>query len=468
MATNLCPQCGFDMVHIPTQGDRARLRARLSVLDSVIAALTAERDTLRAQSDGMVYPVLSLPHEITSEIFKSCVAVSSASVMTSDPGRMLRPIVLPRASVAPLLLLRICRQWREIAASTPRLWTSLSILESVPREVVGAWFARAGNLPLDYRLYHNNGSADSLVTDSLLYASRWENVGFRIPLTSVPQFNLVHQPFPHLRKFTFETYHTSTNASIPTPSLAIRCAPLLREVHLSNIPRAVQLDIPWAQLTHLKFNGMDIAQSLSIIAGCSQLQYLDAFTAGATNSILQYLILPRLEKLALHGGRASPGQQPEIIDALVRRSTFPLRVFAVYNGPTTLEHLRLYLHALPPSVTRLVLMCGNYIDSRAMFALLRSPDLFPNLKQLIVNNGDRISGEHYQSFVDVLRGRASVLELADLSLIGPRPLLPRVAVKPSMAVMDQIRVLAAGGMKIRVKTAGQQDANMNVVYDSIG
>ncbi|KAJ6630351.1 hypothetical protein B0H10DRAFT_1649973, partial [Mycena sp. CBHHK59/15] len=56
-----------------------------------------------------VYPILTLPLEITSEIFSHCL-----------PPNIL--MVEPSTSAAPLLLTEICRTWRTIALSTPGLW----------------------------------------------------------------------------------------------------------------------------------------------------------------------------------------------------------------------------------------------------------------------------------------------------------------------------------------------------------
>ncbi|KAJ7751691.1 hypothetical protein B0H16DRAFT_1225672, partial [Mycena metata] len=54
-----------------------------------------------------VYPILTLPVELTAEIFVHC--------LPDDP-------VPPSGKVAPMLLGRICRKWRNIAKGTPRLW----------------------------------------------------------------------------------------------------------------------------------------------------------------------------------------------------------------------------------------------------------------------------------------------------------------------------------------------------------
>ncbi|KAJ6554425.1 hypothetical protein B0H19DRAFT_868891, partial [Mycena capillaripes] len=53
------------------------------------------------------YPILTLPTEITVEIFTHC--------LPDEP-------CVPRTDTAPLLLGRICRTWREISLATPELW----------------------------------------------------------------------------------------------------------------------------------------------------------------------------------------------------------------------------------------------------------------------------------------------------------------------------------------------------------
>ncbi|KAG1731784.1 hypothetical protein EDB19DRAFT_1736614, partial [Suillus lakei] len=38
---------------------------------------------------------------------------------------------LPTSHLAPMLLTRICRQWREVTMGTPSLWCRLSVSEDV-------------------------------------------------------------------------------------------------------------------------------------------------------------------------------------------------------------------------------------------------------------------------------------------------------------------------------------------------
>ncbi|KAJ7084938.1 hypothetical protein C8R44DRAFT_541434, partial [Mycena epipterygia] len=57
---------------------------------------------------AIVYPVLTIPNELTAKIFIRCLP---------DHGR-----VRPSEIAAPLLLAQVCRQWRDVALDTGDLW----------------------------------------------------------------------------------------------------------------------------------------------------------------------------------------------------------------------------------------------------------------------------------------------------------------------------------------------------------
>ncbi|KAJ7701620.1 hypothetical protein B0H14DRAFT_2170412, partial [Mycena olivaceomarginata] len=56
------------------------------------------------------YPILSIPAEIMSLVFVECLDPPS----TDDP--------CPTGRAVPLLLMQVCRRWRDIALSTRKLW----------------------------------------------------------------------------------------------------------------------------------------------------------------------------------------------------------------------------------------------------------------------------------------------------------------------------------------------------------
>ncbi|KAJ7435659.1 hypothetical protein B0H11DRAFT_1886824 [Mycena galericulata] len=133
----------------PTTQLRAKLDLTSSRLEGVrstileyqtsLAALEEKRHKLEMELAEVVYPVLTLPSEITSRIFVECLPAH---------GR-----VRPAPHTAPLSLTQTCRQWREIAIASCMLWRSVNLCldgrssdSALPR--LRQWFARTKGQPL--------------------------------------------------------------------------------------------------------------------------------------------------------------------------------------------------------------------------------------------------------------------------------------------------------------------------------
>ncbi|KAJ6448461.1 hypothetical protein C8R45DRAFT_850281 [Mycena sanguinolenta] len=161
---NKCGNSGWETV--PSQSspspDSAGHRAALVEIQAKIArfktfsecfisVLEKHQHELEAELGAVVYPVLSLPPEITSRIFVHCLP---------DGG------VLPWDDhAAPLVLARVCRQWKDIALSTCQLWSSLRIESlskhkiKVPRgtfQTLQNWIPRARVSALSLSVTHNS------------------------------------------------------------------------------------------------------------------------------------------------------------------------------------------------------------------------------------------------------------------------------------------------------------------------
>ncbi|KAJ7648729.1 hypothetical protein DFH06DRAFT_1209451 [Mycena polygramma] len=74
--------------------------------------LTKEKMGIQDSLDRVIYPILTIPVELTGEIFLHCLPDYQAE---------------PSARVAPMLLGRVCRQWRQIAYNDSRLWAALHL-----------------------------------------------------------------------------------------------------------------------------------------------------------------------------------------------------------------------------------------------------------------------------------------------------------------------------------------------------
>ncbi|PPR02633.1 hypothetical protein CVT24_002118 [Panaeolus cyanescens] len=84
------------------------------LLSLVLARVKLQRDAL-AENMRSYSPILSpirrIPPDVLGEIFYQCLSTHRNPIMHS--------------SEAPLLLTRVCRSWRSIAYSTPKLWSRL-------------------------------------------------------------------------------------------------------------------------------------------------------------------------------------------------------------------------------------------------------------------------------------------------------------------------------------------------------
>jgi len=134
--------------------DRARIAdidAKILDLERAISALRIEKAPVQARLDSYKYPVLTLPNEIVSEIFIHFLPNYPLCPPLSGP-------------LSPTLLIQICREWREIALTTPALWRAISISENVAPSIrrlrVADMLRRSGSCPLSIRMDVLDGGDD--------------------------------------------------------------------------------------------------------------------------------------------------------------------------------------------------------------------------------------------------------------------------------------------------------------------
>ena len=95
---------------------RANPLKEISIIDVEIKHLKRKRAHIQESVDNfniILAPIRRLPMDVLGVIFSHCLATHRNPVMS--------------ASEAPILLTQICRDWRSIALSIPRLWSRLYI-----------------------------------------------------------------------------------------------------------------------------------------------------------------------------------------------------------------------------------------------------------------------------------------------------------------------------------------------------
>jgi F-box-like len=233
----------------------------MSQIDNEIIRLTSDVEELQSKpADLLKYtqshialsaPVRRFPPEILSEIFLHCLETK-----WFNPAYYER---FPRLDKAPLLLGSVCRQWRTIALSTPRLWASFTLTirpKHLKFDVVLAktWLGRAGRCPLSINL-ESEGSCQNpmrpLMQVFALNCERWYESVLFLPPAVMASLSSVKNRLPRLQKLTIR-------ASSATIIDQFSCAPRLRHLNLGSIIPPSIITVPWNQLQCLTLQCLTI------------------------------------------------------------------------------------------------------------------------------------------------------------------------------------------------------------------
>ncbi|KAJ6544579.1 hypothetical protein DFH09DRAFT_1040861, partial [Mycena vulgaris] len=363
------------------------LRARLEELSAaitrqkdVLKALEQTRSGIRADLNAILDPMTRLPLEISSDI-----------LMRSIPT-----IPQPHPSRAPLIFLKICHLWRNIALSTPSLWAAIridSFRAGEAKKLFEAWIIRARTHPLTISL---RGTLDP-GTEVLLnqHAHRLQNL--ELYLESGEELEKITIRFPYLRSLKIGS--DVSTAYMPSFFFnADGCVEILRAS-----PDLVECD----------FDNIYYEEDIHAIGNTFEpvthaLQRLRLGKHGdhhSTACILQYLTLPNLQTLLITDFDISHDD----FLSFLGRSSPPLRSLYMdvpiegWPGPMVDQYFRLL-----PTLTDLDLhQDGAVVEFAFLEVLAASDDNFlPNLRHLTIRGfvPDRMEYEELISTLTARRG----------------------------------------------------------------
>ncbi|KAJ6466444.1 hypothetical protein C8R45DRAFT_489205 [Mycena sanguinolenta] len=326
-------------------------------------------------------PVFRLPVEITSEIFLHCLPTS----YTEREWNSANP------SEPPMLLLHVCRIWREIAIGLPALWAKIefSMDNAHSEKMARTWLKRAKTCLLSVKLHRwppwdedeeetsddtssdeggdEDGSSDEeddqdtcSIFQTLLECAH--NLKF-LELSAIPSGYIREMDrllgscrFPLLQKLTIGidngSHYWDSELMNDAPCVGLfRNAPLLRELSLSDTPPPFLKSLPWHQLT--KYTGtcddlyhcVDALRLGSNLVECafaacltdqnfmeilihSNLKSLTLFDGSFSTDIFGFLTLPALETLQILDCDEESFNDQEFQEFLTRSSP-PLRQFTI-------------------------------------------------------------------------------------------------------------------------------------------
>ncbi|KAJ7258912.1 hypothetical protein C8J57DRAFT_1233905 [Mycena rebaudengoi] len=167
-------------------------------------------------------PILTLPVEITAKIFVHFLPDYSEHPPLAGP-------------LSPAFLGQICRNLREIAFNTPRLWRAIDIYlhnESsldAQLNVLTTWLSRSKNcsLSLSFQIQLMSSKLPHFTAALISQSERWEHIVLIIPFEDLCWLD---RPFPLLRDLSFgPNPYSATESSI----MVFHGAPQLKSVVLT-------------------------------------------------------------------------------------------------------------------------------------------------------------------------------------------------------------------------------------------
>jgi hypothetical protein len=199
-----------------------------------------------------------LPVEVLSEIFLLVVKSWSCDLFG---GGGLPP---------PMQLARICRAWRQIAFSTPLLWTFIRVVLPTKRldvyeELLREWIARSAGCPLHLEIFGDDLSPQknfrSIFTLLLQSRNRWNNLETGDFNDLLVVMSDAKYDFPSLRELRIDPVTRTRWAPLPSP-LPFKCCPQLRKLTTSLKHSDILID--WNTIEELDLT-VDIVECLSYL-----------------------------------------------------------------------------------------------------------------------------------------------------------------------------------------------------------
>ncbi|KAF7332505.1 F-box domain-containing protein [Mycena kentingensis (nom. inval.)] len=360
----------------------ANLSAKRSLLCELQSKLARRNPT---------FPILSLPPEITSEIFVHCLPEELAPANYNK---------------APFVLLRVCKAWNRVAMSTPALWTKvdLSRLDGRAIQTLECMSKRSGELLLDIRV---NG----YVPDGFwpLFAENSNRVQFLDVDLSTDNFGCLSAcfpVFPVLEYLQLEDYANDQTLHL------FNNAPSLRSLHLKNVDLSY-MPLPFGNITTLIADIYYIDEIMRVLQALPNLRVLryeqseddeeihrepvSVFHTGLREvylcephqdqlSVLRYLTLPNLDVLVFE--QTAPDMKTMPLQRSLARAKPPLRRMGFRPGPDmrTLSIASMEMFFATPGLAELELA---YLDNDSLYEFCdkftaRTGSFLPEIRKLVL------------------------------------------------------------------------------------
>jgi F-box-like len=408
--------------------------SNISRLDAKIDKLLLRRRDLRIHRhllSTLLSPVRFLPPELLGEIFRYCLP------QDYDELGAHKAVMLPS---------HVCKRWRDVALSTPALWTNIVLhvtdktLES-QTALVTDWVSRSGNLPLSFTL---EGRENVLPILAVLYhhCARWQYINLSVPLETLQCLEAANGRLQRLETLEINRYGDSP----PWVEQILESAPKLRKVSVSRKFLWNGLNGSWGQLVELDAScaSYSVGDCLALLQAVGSLQTLkvsvnsevaeghprfvfshplislDVCGTGACWMLFDYITLPNIRDLSV-GEIESQLPVSQLISFLQRSSSF-LRCFS-FRVPSAVYgswvNMIIQILGYTPSLHTLCLAYGSSYarwDESSIFEKLefQAGGLIPMLSTISISIGNQSVTPEYQALRELILSRRSMDETDDV------------------------------------------------------
>ncbi|KII88079.1 hypothetical protein PLICRDRAFT_659327 [Plicaturopsis crispa FD-325 SS-3] len=308
----------FTTNRVPTPFEMETVRAAIPATDTAIAQVHADIDRLRTamQNRGNcpcrddAWKALSRAFVRRSELEQRrhmCAEIGGSALIRGFPPELLSEIFLLNAASEhspsigsfsgqrPLRLSQVCRRWREIALSTPRLWSTLTLsprrgsVESY-RALVFMWLERSRQCPLSLSVGIRPlaASSHSVFQPLTLHSPRWENLTYT---PGVEELDGITGHLPNLRSLRFlpgladPSDNDERAAVISRATAPFQVSPRLQRLRLPTMFLSQDAVFPWDQITVLTVDFVDLTNIQFVLRHLPNLQHC---TLHQTETIINY------------------------------------------------------------------------------------------------------------------------------------------------------------------------------------